>query len=117
MRRRLCRILILTLCLLMLQAPSGHALTPETGLTMAEKASLRSALYEADISSMRRAIDAGVLTCRELTEYYLERIQAYNAPYNCFITLSGDALEQADARDAQLETARRRAASSGFPWW
>jgi len=115
MRRRLCRILILTLCLLMLQAPSGHALTPETGLTTAEKASLRSALYEADIASLRRCLDAGVLTCRELTEYYLERIQAYNAPYNCFITLSGDALEQADERDAQLRTGTAEGRLFGIP--
>jgi len=115
MRRRLCQILILVLCLLMLQAPSGHALTPENGLTTAEKASLRSALYEADIASLRRCLDAGVLTCRDLTEYYLERIRAYNGPYNCFITLSGDALEQADARDAQLRNGTARGRLFGIP--
>lgn len=116
MRRWLCKILILALCLLTLQAPAVHALTPEAStLTTEEKASLRSALYEADIVSLRRAIDAGVLTCRELTEYYLERIRAYDVPYNCFITLCDDALEQADARDTQLRNGTAEGSLFGIP--
>ena len=33
-----------------------------------------SALYEADISTIREAIDLKIISCEELTAYYLERI-------------------------------------------
>ena len=43
-----------------------------------DRQALLAALYEADISTLREAIDLGLISCRELTEYYLERIDAYN---------------------------------------
>jgi len=52
-----------------------------------EKEAILSALYEADISAMREAIDLGLVTCEELTAYYLDRISAYNKPYNCYHNL------------------------------
>lgn len=67
-----------------------------------QKESLLSALYEADISAVREAVITGVISCSELTEYYLGRIKEYNKPYNCFITLCDDALSQAKERDEQL---------------
>ncbi len=63
---------------------------------------LLSSLYESDISTLRQAIDLGLVTCEELTAYYLERIEAYDDPFNCFITICDDALEVARQRDRQL---------------
>ena len=67
-----------------------------------EKESVLSALYEADISSLRNAIDEGLISCEELTSYYLERISLYNEMYNCFITMCDDALDIARQRDEEL---------------
>lgn len=58
-----------------------------------------ASLYEAELSDIIDALDEGIITSRQLTEYYLERIEEYNDTYNCFITLCDDALEQADQRD------------------
>lgn len=66
------------------------------------KEELLAALYEADIESVREALDMKLITCRELTEYYLERIDEYNAAFNCFITLCDNVLYEADKRDAAI---------------
>lgn len=80
-----------------------------------ESNALLAALYEADISSIREAIDLGMITCRELTEYYLERIEAYNDTFNCFITLCDNALEEAEKRDAALADGTAEGALFGVP--
>ena len=67
-----------------------------------EKQALLEALYEADIASIREAINLGLITYRELTEYYLERIEAYEDTFHCFITLCDNALKEADKRDAAI---------------
>lgn len=113
MRRMLSRIVTVCLCLLMLQAPPSRALTAD--LTTGEKAALLSALYEAEIPQLRQAIDLGVISCRELTEYCLDRIETYNDAYNCFITLFDDALEQAEARDEQLRNGTAKGSLFGIP--
>ncbi len=98
--------------------PEGTRLVltePERPLTEEEKRSLLSALYEADIASLRRAIDLRLITCRELTEYYLDRIEKYNEEYNCFITLCDDALAQAELRDRQLASGAAQGALFGIP--
>ena len=65
---------------------------PSTDFTIPfSQEALLSSLYEADISTLRHAIDTGLVTCEELTAYYLERIEDYNKPYNCFITICDDA--------------------------
>lgn len=93
----LCTVLLVPLVLPVQAAPVYRA----DELKM-EKESVLSALYEAEISDMRQAIDLGLVTCEELTAYYLQRIEDYNKPYNCFITICDDALEVARTRDAQL---------------
>lgn len=80
-----------------------------------DRQALLAALYEANISTLREAIDLGLISCRELTEYYLERIDAYNETYNCFITLCDDALNVADARDAALADGTAEGALFGIP--
>lgn len=80
-----------------------------------EKQALLEALYEADIASIREAIDLGLITCRELTEYYLERIEAYEDTFHCFITLCDNALEEADKRDAAIANGSAEGLLFGIP--
>lgn len=80
-----------------------------------DRQALLAALFEADISTLRETIDLGLISCRELTEYYLERIETYNETYNCFITLCDNALDVADARDAALADGTAEGALFGIP--
>lgn len=84
-------------------------------MTKSDKEALLSALFEAGITDVREAIDLGLISCEELTAYYLERIDAYNETYNCFITLCGNALEQARLRDEQLAAGEGGGALFGIP--
>ena len=101
---------LLSLLLVLTAAFGAHAAEPAEGTPVWEnKEALLAGLYEADIASMREALDLGLLTCTELTAYYLERIETYNETYNCFITLCGDALEVAAERDAEVHPTGERA--------
>lgn len=80
-----------------------------------DKNAVLSALYEADISTIREAIDLKIISCEELTAYYLERIEKHNAPYNCFITLCDDALEVAKQRDEALANGENDGLLFGIP--
>ena len=88
---------------------------PPAELTEAEKKALLSALYEADIATLREAIELRLITCRELTAYYLERIEAYNKTYNCFITMCDNALEIADQRDEAIAAGEAEGSLFGIP--
>ncbi|MBQ9082716.1 MAG: amidase [Clostridia bacterium] len=79
------------------------------------KEAVLAALYEADISTLQAAMEGGLVTSEELTAYYLERIEACNEPYNCFITLCDDALETARARDADRADGTAKGALWGIP--
>lgn len=79
------------------------------------KEAVLSALYEADIPTLRRAISLELVSCEELTSYYLQRIEDYNDPYNCFITICDDALELARQRDAQLAAGNAQGLLFGIP--
>ncbi len=80
-----------------------------------DKSAILSALYEADISTIREAIDLELITCEELTSYYLERIEKYNDKYNCFITMCDDALEVAKQRDEELKDGNSDGVLFGIP--
>ena len=80
-----------------------------------DKNAVLSALYEADISAIREAIDLKIISCEELTAYYLERIEKYNAPYNCFITLCDNAIEVAKQRDEALSKGENDGLLFGIP--
>lgn len=80
-----------------------------------EKESILSALYEADITTVRTAIDNRVISCEELTSYYLERIEKYNSKYNCFITVCYGALDVAKERDKALEKGENNGSLFGVP--
>ncbi len=74
-----------------------------------------SALYEADIASLRKAIDMGLVTCEELTAYYLERIEAYNEEFNCFITMCDDPIGKARQCDEAIANGTARGKLFGIP--
>lgn len=84
-------------------------------LSKAEKESVLSSLYEADLAYIRQMIDEGFVTCEELTEYYLERIEEYNLEYNCFITVCEDAVKKAAQRDKQMASGDTEGALFGIP--
>ena len=60
-------------------------------------------LLEATITNIHAAYAAGTITARQLTQLYLDRIQAYdrNGPQiNSIITVNPNALEEASQADA-----------------
>ena len=111
------KVITLLLCLLLLLPRSFAAdfeITDDDTVEV-NKEALLAALYEADISSIREAIDLGLITCVELTEYYLERIEAYNDTFQCFITLCDNALQVAEERDAELASGKAEGKLFGIP--
>lgn len=90
-------------------------LTVSAEEVITDKNAVLSALYEADIQTIREAIDLKIITCEELTAYYLERIEKYNDKYNCFITLCDDAIEVAKQRDLSLEKGENDGLLFGIP--
>ncbi len=109
MKRLFAAILCLFFCLSLFPAVQA-----EEEVTV-DKQALLSALYDADISAIHRALSLGLITSTELTEYYLERIEDYNGSYNCFITICEDALEVAKQRDAMRAEGKAEGALFGIP--
>ena len=63
-------------------------------------------LEEATIAKAHAAMRKGELTCRELTQAYLDRIAAYDdqgPSLNAILVTAPNALEQADAMDAAMK--------------
>ena len=112
MRKKL-TALALCLCLFNALLPVT-AMAEEIGVDV-DKNAVLSGLFEGDIATIREALDAGLVTSRELTQYYLDRIEAYNKPYNCFITICADALSQADARDREIAEGKKLGSLHGIP--
>ena len=107
---------ILTFCIVLILLVG---LVPTAAQTPEEfsisKEALLSALYEADIATMREAIDLKLISCEELTAYYLDRIQSYNKPFNCFITMCDDAIDVARQRDQTLAEGNASGLLFGIP--
>lgn len=80
-----------------------------------DKRTVLAALYEADIDTVRQALDMRLITCRELVEYYLERINEYDSSFKCFITVCDNALSEADKRDALFEAGAADGKLFGIP--
>ncbi len=110
-RRIICILLLLSLLL----SPAASAASARETQWEMPKEALLAALWEADISSLREALELGLITCVELTAYYLERIEVYNGTYNCFITLCDDALEQAAEKDEALAQGAAQGSLFGIP--
>ena len=108
--KRFAALILSLLLLLSALIPAAAGSAPQTdepvALNEGKKQSLLSALYEADIASISEALDRGFITSYELTAYYLERIETYNEPYNCFITVCDNALTEAAERDLARKEGR-----------
>ena len=106
------KIWILLLCVVLMcqtAAAAGEKTEPP------DREALLAGLYEADIATVRRAIDLRMISCTELTEYYLERIEKYNDTFQCFITICDNAMDVARQRDRDLAAGRGRGALFGIP--
>ena len=102
-RKLLSVLLICILVCSVLTQTSFAAEEPECVESAAiSKETILAALYEADIAAIREAVSIGLISCEELTAYYLERIRAYNGPYNCFITVCENAMDVARERDQRI---------------
>lgn len=101
-------LLAVLLCLMFVMPARAETEQPEFGpalpspLNAQQRYELMHSLYEADITYVADAIRKGHISCQELTWYYLQRIEKYNEPYNCFITICDNAMEVARERDAAL---------------
>lgn len=111
MKRLFTVLFVILLCITMFPTVSAE----DASLEQDEKYAILSALMEADIATVREAILCGLISCEELTAFYLERIETYNEPYNCFITLCDDALDQARERDRQLAEGNAEGSMFGIP--
>ena len=61
----------------------------------------------ADVATLRRGLDAGEYSARELAQDALARVEAANPELNCFITITSEqALAAADAADARIAAGR-----------
>lgn len=113
MKRWIAALLCLLLCLGVLLG-TVSAQTQEVNIPI-DKDAVLAGLYEADLSTLRQAIAEGYVTSEELTAYYLERIETYNEPYNCFITMCDDALDVARQRDKALAEGKGDGLLFGVP--
>ena len=120
MKKRLILLLMLLMC--MAFTVEAFAKTDESTVRITEektveydKNELLAALYEADIESVREALDMRLISCRELTEYYLERIEEYNPMFNCFITLCDNVLAEADKCDVAIADGTAKGRLFGVP--
>lgn len=90
----------LTLAVAMLSRSQRHA-----AFAHAQPASARFTIEEATIAQLHAAYRRRTVTAREVTQAYIDRIEAYDkqGPYlNAIITLNRRALDEADALDATL---------------
>ena len=96
-------LVCILICPVLPQVSFAAGETPEyTETATISKETVLAALYEADIATIREAISVGLISCEELTAYYLERIKAYNGPYNCFITVCKNSMDVARERDQRI---------------
>jgi len=111
MRRMLCALLCM--CVLLVSVYADEQEQPQD--IEIDREAVLALLYEADIATIREAISTGLVTCEQMTAYYLERITDYNEPYNCFITVCEDALEKARERDRQMAAGEAKGILFGVP--
>jgi amidase len=75
-------------------------------------------IIEASIDTIHAAYKSGELTCRELVQMYLDRIDAYDKKgptLNAIITLNPEALEEADRLDGLFKTSGLTGPLHGIP--
>ena len=112
---KLVRIISAVLFVLLLSPCVFAAENAETVFEDITKNDIYAAVYEADIVSLRSALDCGLITSRELTGIYLDRIEKFGGAKKCFITLCDNALEEADKRDAAIAAGTAEGTLFGIP--
>ena len=76
-----------------------------------------AALAYADIPTLAGLLRSGQLSCVELTEFYLERLERFDGELRCVVTLTRErALAQAAVLDAELEAGKDRGLLHGIPY-
>jgi amidase len=72
---------------------------------------------DLDAESLSQAIHAREVSCREVMQAYLARIQVLNPAFNAIVNLADEQalLQQADARDAELARGESRGWMHGMP--
>ncbi|MFJ6133980.1 amidase [Janibacter terrae] len=76
-------------------------------------------VVEADIASLRAALESGATTSEELVTAYLERIAAYDAAgprLNALVVMNPDAREEARASDARRAKGETLGPLDGIPY-
>jgi len=73
--------------------------------------------YEMTISQIHQALRSGRLTCRQLVEGYLKRINAYDqsTKLNAIVIVNPNALAEADRLDAEFKRTRKLRPLHGIP--
>ncbi|MBY0505263.1 MAG: hypothetical protein K2X03_15225 [Bryobacteraceae bacterium] len=72
-------------------------------------------VVEATIPEMRRAMEQGRVTSRDLVTAYLARIGLYEDKLHCIITVNANVLAEADERDRERAQGRVRGVLHGIP--
>lgn len=75
-------------------------------------------LVEATVSDINKVFDAGALSSEQLTQLYLDRIDAYDdqgPSLNSIITVNPNALQTAAALDLERQSTGRRSPLHGIP--
>ena len=75
-------------------------------------------LVEATIPQLQSALSTGIVTSHDLVAQYLARIEAYDQhgpTLNAISVTNGNALAEADARDAECRAGARRWLLHGIP--
>lgn len=109
------RILALMLAILFLSTGVLASEKSDTVFDDIAKSDIYAAVFEADIKSLREAMDHGLITSRELTQIYLDRIDSFGGAKKCFITLCADALDEAEKRDAAIADGSAEGMLFGIP--
>jgi Asp-tRNA(Asn)/Glu-tRNA(Gln) amidotransferase A subunit family amidase len=105
-------LVLLVILWLLLSSMSCRRSVDEAGSEMASRL-----LEESTVSRIHAAFRAGDLTCRQVVEYYLRRIDAYNRPdgLNALVVVNPHALERADALDREFRATGRLKPLHGIP--
>ncbi|MGH7887398.1 MAG: amidase, partial [Candidatus Binatia bacterium] len=75
-------------------------------------------IVEATIDDIHAGYKAGTLTCRQVVQMYLDRIEAFDKKgpnINALITVNGDALKEADRLDAAYKSSGPVGPLHGIP--
>lgn len=74
-------------------------------------------VVETTIAEIHRAIQSGELTCRELVEIYLERIETYDqsTKLNAIVVVNPNALQRADELNEEFKRTKKLRPLHGIP--